>query len=61
MGQWHWYCDTHGQIDRTVQVESRTRVSGGRCTLCGRRANWDERPAVRNGPSQQLLLFGDRP
>jgi hypothetical protein len=61
MGQWHWYCDTHGQIDRAVQVQRRAGTTEGRCTLCGRPGRWDERSAVRNDPGQQLLLFGDRP
>ena len=61
MGQWHWYCDTHGQIDRTVQVRRRCGATEGRCRICGRRARWDEEPDPSARSGQQLALFKDRP
>jgi hypothetical protein len=61
MGQWHWYCETHGQIDRTVQVHRRCGCIEGRCGLCDRRARWDEDPDPLASFGEQLALFKGRP
>jgi hypothetical protein len=60
MAEWHWYCDQHGQIDRTVQVRQHGARTEGRCR-CGAAACWAEHPLVPNtGGEEQLALFGDR-
>jgi ribosomal protein S27AE len=61
MAEWHWYCDTHGWLDRNVQVCRRRGTTVGRCPRCGAEAVWAEQSTVpTTAPYQQLALFGDR-
>jgi hypothetical protein len=60
MAEWHWYCDQHGQIDRTVQVRQQGTRAEGRCRTCGAKAISTERATVETEPGEQLGLFGDR-
>jgi hypothetical protein len=60
MAEWHWYCDTHGQIDRSVEIRQRAGKSAGRCGHCGGKAVWAERGAIAHPENDgQLPLFGE--
>ena len=60
MAEWHWYCDQHGQIDRTVQVGQHGARTEGRCR-CGAPGRWADHPSFpERSDDEQLALSGER-